>query len=242
MCWALRFGSRFLCLQVLRQWAGDLKALFLLGQMGLSCTYLMLCDANDKCWLSLIWTCLQCGRPRFNPWFGEIPLKMGMFNHTIIFAWRIPWTEEPEGLHIVHGVTRSWTWLSDFDLLALWGLFFFVMICCLLIFVHLNLEFPRYLNMFGLNATQKYSDWVSYKWQKFISHSFGGCEVLYHGSDEFSVWWELASWFIDGYLIAISSHSRRGKRVSWGFFYKGTIHVLKVSIFMTSSPSKVPPP
>ena len=121
-------------------------------------------------------------------------------------------------------------------------IFFFVMICCLLIFVRLNLEFPRCLNMFGLNGTQKYSDWVSYKWQKFISHSFGGCEVLYHGSDEFSVWWELASWFIDGYLIAISSHSRRGKRVSWGFFYKGTIHVLKVSIFMTSSPSKVPPP
>ena len=28
-------------------------------------------------------------------------------------AWRIPWTEEPGGLH-VHGVAKSWTRLSDF--------------------------------------------------------------------------------------------------------------------------------
>ena len=28
----------------------------------------------------------------------EDPLKKGMATHSIIFAWRIPWTEEPGGL------------------------------------------------------------------------------------------------------------------------------------------------
>ena len=26
-----------------------------------------------------------------------------------ILAWRIPWTEEPGGLHTVHGFAKSWT-------------------------------------------------------------------------------------------------------------------------------------
>ena len=30
-----------------------------------------------------------------------------------ILAWRIPWTEEPGGLHTVHGVAHSQTRLSD---------------------------------------------------------------------------------------------------------------------------------
>ena len=34
--------------------------------------------------------------------------------HSSTFAWKIPWTEEPGRLHAVHGVTRSWTGLSDF--------------------------------------------------------------------------------------------------------------------------------
>ena len=29
----------------------------------------------------------------------EDPLKNGMATHSIIFAWRIPWTEEPGGLY-----------------------------------------------------------------------------------------------------------------------------------------------
>ena len=29
--------------------------------------------------------------------------------HSSILAWRIPWTEEPGGLHTVHGVTKSQT-------------------------------------------------------------------------------------------------------------------------------------
>ena len=35
-------------------------------------------------------------------------LEKGMATHANILAWRSPWTEEP-----VHGVTKSWTQLSD---------------------------------------------------------------------------------------------------------------------------------
>ena len=37
----------------------------------------------------------------------EDPLEKGKSTHSSILAWRIPWT-------IVHGVTKSWTQLSDF--------------------------------------------------------------------------------------------------------------------------------
>ena len=35
----------------------------------------------------------------------EDPLEEGMATHSSIAAWRIPWTEEPGGLHTVRGVT-----------------------------------------------------------------------------------------------------------------------------------------
>ena len=38
----------------------------------------------------------------------EDPLEKGLATHSIILAWRIPWTEEPGGA-TVHGVTKSWT-------------------------------------------------------------------------------------------------------------------------------------
>ena len=43
----------------------------------------------------------------------EDPLEKGMETHSSILAWRIPWTEEPGGLHTVRGVTESRTQLSD---------------------------------------------------------------------------------------------------------------------------------
>ena len=42
----------------------------------------------------------------------EDPLEKGMDSHSGILAWRIPWTEEPGGLHTVHRVTKSQTQLS----------------------------------------------------------------------------------------------------------------------------------
>ena len=42
----------------------------------------------------------------------EDPLEEGMATHSSILAWRIPWTEEPGGLHTVHGVAKNQTCLS----------------------------------------------------------------------------------------------------------------------------------
>ena len=44
-----------------------------------------------------------------------------MTTHSNIFAWRIPWTEEPGGLHTVHGVAKSRTRLSDFTFPSFWS-------------------------------------------------------------------------------------------------------------------------
>ena len=46
--------------------------------------------------------CLQCRRPRFDPWVGKIPGEENG-NHSSILAWEIPRVEELDELH---GVTR----------------------------------------------------------------------------------------------------------------------------------------
>ena len=56
-------------------------------------------------WLSWQRLCLQCRRPGFDPWFGKIPWRRERL-HTPVF-----W---PGEICIVHGVPKSWTWLSDF--------------------------------------------------------------------------------------------------------------------------------
>ena len=43
----------------------------------------------------------------------EDPLEKGMTTHSSILAWRIPWTEEPGGLCMTYGITRSQTRLSN---------------------------------------------------------------------------------------------------------------------------------
>ena len=40
-------------------------------------------------------------------------LEKEMATHSSILAWKIPWTEEPGKLHIVHGVTKSQIPLND---------------------------------------------------------------------------------------------------------------------------------
>ena len=41
-------------------------------------------------------------------------LEKEMATHSNTLAWKIPWTEEPGGLHTVHGVAKSRTRLSNF--------------------------------------------------------------------------------------------------------------------------------
>ena len=45
-------------------------------------------------------------RDAFDPWVKKIPLEEGMGIHSIILAWRIPWTEEPGGLQSM-GLEKS---------------------------------------------------------------------------------------------------------------------------------------
>ena len=58
-----------------------------------------------------IYLCFIVGR--------EDPLEKEMAMHSSTSAWKIPWTEEPGRLHVVHGVAKSHTRLSDFTLLLL---------------------------------------------------------------------------------------------------------------------------
>ena len=51
--------------------------------------------------------CLQCRRPAFDPWVGKSPWRRE-WQPTPVFAWRIPWIEEPAG-YTVHRVTKSRT-------------------------------------------------------------------------------------------------------------------------------------
>ena len=37
------------------------------------------------------------------------PLEKGIANHSSILACRVPWTDEADRLHTVHGVTKSQT-------------------------------------------------------------------------------------------------------------------------------------
>ena len=56
-------------------------------------------------------------RRRHEPWVRSLgwedTLEKGMATHSSIFPWRSPWTEQPGGLHTVHSVAQSWTWLKQ---------------------------------------------------------------------------------------------------------------------------------
>ena len=56
---------------------------------------------------------LQCRRPGFNPWVGKIPWRRAWQPTLVFLPGESPLTEEPDGLHTVHGVAKSWTRLRD---------------------------------------------------------------------------------------------------------------------------------
>ena len=45
-----------------------------------------------------------------------VPSVKAMAPHSSTPVWKIPWTEEPGRLHVVHEVTKNWTQLSHFTL------------------------------------------------------------------------------------------------------------------------------
>ena len=50
--------------------------------------------------------CLKCRRHGFNPWVGKIPWRREWLPNPVVFAWEIPWTEEPGGLQSM-GVAKE---------------------------------------------------------------------------------------------------------------------------------------
>ena len=59
-------------------------------------------------WLSLQRIYLQCRSPGFDPWVGKIPQRKGRLPTLV------SWPGELNMDCIVHGVTKSWTQLSEF--------------------------------------------------------------------------------------------------------------------------------
>ena len=63
------------------------------------------------------WTVVKIHLPaqkmQARPLDREDPLEKEMETHSSILVWGIPWTEEPGGLHTVHGGTNSQTQLSS---------------------------------------------------------------------------------------------------------------------------------
>ena len=54
----------------------------------------------------------RCRRVRFDPWVERIPKRTSWQSTPVFLYCKIPWSEEPCGLHTVHGVAKSRTWLS----------------------------------------------------------------------------------------------------------------------------------
>ena len=62
------------------------------------------------CFLIITWllVCLQCGRPRFNPWVGKISWRRKWQPTPVFLPGKIPWTEEPGRVQST-GLQKSWT-------------------------------------------------------------------------------------------------------------------------------------
>ena len=50
---------------------------------------------------------MQIQETRLRSLRQDNPLEKEMVTHSSILVWEIPWTEEPDGLYIVHGVTKD---------------------------------------------------------------------------------------------------------------------------------------
>ena len=64
----------------------------------------------------------------------EAPLKKGMATHSSILAWKIPWTEEPDGLQSpgLQRVRHNWmTNTFTFTLSSQWVLHLILLVCIL---------------------------------------------------------------------------------------------------------------
>ena len=74
------------------------------------------------CWVSLMAQMVKKPPVMQETWVWSLgwadPLEKGTATHSSILAQRIPWTGGAWQA-IVHGVTKSWTWLSNFQFTSL---------------------------------------------------------------------------------------------------------------------------
>ena len=98
-CWrALQIEPNCFCCRVLL--SEDIERMFPCGWASLEAQMVKHLPAM---WETRVWSMGQ-----------EDPLEKEMATHSSVLAWKIPWMEDPGGLHTVHGFAKSRTWLSDF--------------------------------------------------------------------------------------------------------------------------------
>ena len=64
-------------------------------------------ESDTTEWLHFLFTCGSAGRPGFDPWVGKVPWRRERL------LTRVFWPENSMDC-MVHGVSKNWTWLSDF--------------------------------------------------------------------------------------------------------------------------------
>ena len=67
-------------------------------------------------WLRQYSVCLQCRRPRFNPWVGKISQRRKWQPTPVFLPGKISWTEEPGGLQAMGSQTVGHDWATSLSL------------------------------------------------------------------------------------------------------------------------------
>lgn len=68
--------------------------------------------------------------------------------------------------------------------------------------------------------------------QKLIFHSSGGLEVRDQGASRFNIGGGSFPDLVDGHLLTVSSHGKKGETISWNLFYKDTNSIHEGSVLM----------
>ena len=71
-------------------------------------------------WLRWSRICLQCRRPRFDPWVGRIPWRRAWQPTPVFVPGESPWTEEPGGLEFMGSRRVRHDWATKHNIAQHW--------------------------------------------------------------------------------------------------------------------------